>query len=187
MLLQGWEAKNTPERKTASTGDRTHNHQVMSPTLTPLSHLGGAIKCQSFCTITTTLPTTMLWPPAYLHVFFKKCKAKIDSRSYISYFMNSKVCFQTFNPLPDVPILGFSNSAANKDIMSKIWTEKDTITWFSRKHCGKRRNCSLRAISPFTTMFSKVFHCCVKMSIYGVKIYDEVVKELYNKRIEPKL
>ena len=23
------------------------------------------------------------------------------------------------------------------------------------KHCGKRRNCSLRAISPFTTVFSK--------------------------------
>ena len=26
-----------------------------------------------------------------------------------------------------------------------------------RKHCGKRRNCSLRAISPFSTVFSKVF------------------------------
>ena len=25
----------------------------------------------------------------------------------------------------------------------------------SRKHCGKRRNCSLRAISPFPTVFSK--------------------------------
>ena len=24
-----------------------------------------------------------------------------------------------------------------------------------RKHCGKRRNCSLRAISPFPTLFSK--------------------------------
>ena len=27
------------------------------------------------------------------------------------------------------------------------------------KHCGKRRNCSLRAISPFPTMFSKVLYC----------------------------
>ena len=27
-----------------------------------------------------------------------------------------------FNPLPHMPILGFSNSAANKDMMSKIWT-----------------------------------------------------------------
>ena len=24
-----------------------------------------------------------------------------------------------------------------------------------REHCGKRRNCSLRAISPFPTVFSK--------------------------------
>ena len=34
--------ENTPERKVASTGDRTHNHQVMSPTGSPLSHPGGA-------------------------------------------------------------------------------------------------------------------------------------------------
>ena len=34
--------ENTPERKFASTGNRTHNHQVMSPTRSPLSHPGGA-------------------------------------------------------------------------------------------------------------------------------------------------
>ena len=28
-----------------------------------------------------------------------------------------------------------------------------------RKRCGKRRNCSLRAISPFPTVFSKEFYC----------------------------
>ena len=28
-----------------------------------------------------------------------------------------------------------------------------------RKHCGKRRNCSLRAISPFPTVFSKALYC----------------------------
>ena len=28
-----------------------------------------------------------------------------------------------------------------------------------RKHCGKRRNCSLRAISPFPAVFSKDFYC----------------------------
>ena len=32
----------TPERKLASTGSRTHNHKVMSPTRSPPSHLGGA-------------------------------------------------------------------------------------------------------------------------------------------------
>ena len=32
-----------PEIKVASTGDRTHNHQVMSPTRLPLSHPGGSL------------------------------------------------------------------------------------------------------------------------------------------------
>ena len=30
-------------------------------------------------------------------------------------------------PLLDMPILGFSNSAANKDMRSKLWTNGDTI------------------------------------------------------------
>ena len=34
--------ENTPERKFASTGYRTHNHQVMTPTRSPLSHPGRA-------------------------------------------------------------------------------------------------------------------------------------------------
>ena len=63
------------------------------------------------------------------------------------------------NPLPDMLISGFSNSAANKRKMSKIWANGDTIFRLGRKHPGKRRNCSLRAISPFPTMFSKVV-CC---------------------------
>ena len=33
-----------PERKFASTGNRTHNHQVMSPTRSPLSHPDGAFE-----------------------------------------------------------------------------------------------------------------------------------------------
>ena len=28
-----------------------------------------------------------------------------------------------------------------------------------RKHCRKRRNCSLRVISPFPTVFSKDYYC----------------------------
>ena len=33
-----------------------------------------------------------------------------------------------FNPLPDMPtILGSSNSMANTDMMSKIWTNWDTV------------------------------------------------------------
>ena len=35
--------------------------------------------------------------------------------------------FSVFNPLPDMPLLGSSNSTANKDMMSKIWTNGDTV------------------------------------------------------------
>ena len=35
--------ENTPERKFASTGSRTHNHQAMCPVLSPLNHPGGAL------------------------------------------------------------------------------------------------------------------------------------------------
>ena len=31
-------------------------------------------------------------------------------------------CWNEVNPLPRMPILGSSNSAANKDMMTKIWT-----------------------------------------------------------------
>ena len=33
-----------------------------------------------------------------------------------------------------------------------------------RKHCGKRRNCSLRAISPFPTVFSKDLNCKTRIN-----------------------
>ena len=52
------------------------------------------------------------------------------------------------------PILGSSTSA---DMMSKILTNGDTIFWLSKKHCGKIRNCSLRAISSFPQCFQKLF------------------------------
>ena len=34
---------------------------------------------------------------------------------------------RVFNTLPPMRTLGFSNSAANKDMMSEIWTNGDTI------------------------------------------------------------
>ena len=34
--------ENTPQRNFASTGSRTHHHQVMSPTCSQMSHPGGA-------------------------------------------------------------------------------------------------------------------------------------------------
>ena len=36
----------------------------------------------------------------------------------------------------------------------QIWRKWKKVIQTYRKHCGKRRNCSLRAISPFSTVFS---------------------------------
>ena len=40
----------------------------------------------------------------------------------------SMLSWSSLNPLPHMPILGSSNSAANKDMMSKLWKNGDTIT-----------------------------------------------------------
>ena len=37
----------------------------------------------------------------------------------------------------------------------EIWRKWQKVIQTGRKHCGKRRNCSLWAISPFPTVFSK--------------------------------
>ena len=58
-----------------------------------------------------------------------------------------------------MPVLGSCNLAANKDMLSKTLANGDTIFRLSRKHCGKRRNFSLRAISSFSTMFLKAVRC----------------------------
>ena len=42
-------------------------------------------------------------------------------------FIGSFFLHHGVNLLPDLPILGSSNSAANKDTMSKIWTNWDTV------------------------------------------------------------
>ena len=97
----------------------------------------------------------------------KICRLEMDELLYtISWLWGT--CLLTFYLL--CQFFGSSNSPANKDIMSKIWTIGNTIFWLSRKHCGKRRNCSLQAISSFPTMFSNAVCCsCVKMSIDGVR------------------
>ena len=83
----------------------------------------------------------------------------MQSDPYLHLTVKFLISSHDINPLPHVLILGSPNSAANKDMMSKTWTNGDTFICLSRKHCGKRRNCSLRAISPFPTMFSKAV-CC---------------------------
>ena len=41
----------------------------------------------------------------------------------------------------------------------QIWWKWKKVIEMGGKHCGKRRNCSLRAISPFPTVFSKELYC----------------------------
>ena len=45
-----------------------------------------------------------------------------DANAFFQLFQSDK-----FNPLPDIPILGSSNSTSNKYMISKIWTNGDTI------------------------------------------------------------
>ena len=39
------------------------------------------------------------------------------------FFLEERKC--SFNPLPDMPILDSSSPTANKDMISKIWTNTD--------------------------------------------------------------
>ena len=63
----------------------------------------------------------------------------------------AQVIVLVFNPLPDDKILDWSKlKQIVDDILKwKIW---------GRKHCEKRRNCLLQAISPFLTMFSTAIY-----------------------------
>ena len=68
------------------------------------------------------------------HAVFNVSHAYIVlSRLYA--FPDHKYQTSRLNPLSFMPILGSSNSAAKKDMMSKIWTIRDTIIRLSRKHC----------------------------------------------------
>ena len=61
----------------------------------------------------------------------------------MAFVKSSGSSIELVNPLPDMSILVSSNSATNKDTMSKIWKNGDTIIRLSRKHSGKSRNCLL--------------------------------------------
>ena len=41
----------------------------------------------------------------------------------------------------------------------QIWRKWQKVLHTGRKHCRKKRNCSLWAISPFPTVFSKDLYC----------------------------
>ena len=56
--------------------------------------------------------------------------------------------YSYFNSLPHMPILGSSDSAANKKMMSKIWTSGVQLSDLV-ENIVEKGDCSLRAISSF--------------------------------------
>ena len=64
------------------------------------------------------------------------------------------IVWEWVNPLPDMPILDSSKLKEFADDNSKF-DENGKKLSKQVENCGKRRNCSLRAISPFPTVFSK--------------------------------
>ena len=63
------------------------------------------------------------------------------------------------NPFPKRQILDSSKLKELADDNCKFGKIGRRVIPTGRKHCGKRRNCSLRAISPFPTVFSKDLYC----------------------------
>ena len=57
----------------------------------------------------------------------EKDKILVTSIFSISNNVSIAFIFSDVNPLPHLPISGSTNSEANKDMMSKIWTNGDTI------------------------------------------------------------
>ena len=60
------------------------------------------------------------------------------------------------NPLPHMPILGSSNSVANKNMMSKIWTNGDTIPDSEEKIVGKGEIACYKQVLLFPQCFQKL-------------------------------
>ena len=63
---------------------------------------------------------------------------------------------RSLNPLPDMPMLGSSNSVANKDIMSKIWTNRDTSVCLSENIVGKGEMALYEQFLLFPQCFQKL-------------------------------
>ena len=55
---------------------------------------------------------------------FAEQKEKVWKQPSLAWIQTADI---SFYPLPDRPVLGSSNSTANKDMMSKIWTNGDRV------------------------------------------------------------
>ena len=133
--------ENMLESKFASAGYLTHNQQVMNPTHSPLSHP----------ILSLDLPLYIAHPACPSHLWFQT-PLSLYWVIYV-WMLHSLVGMLLEKYLKETYNLDKSHSHAI--------THSHTMTPFDapgkqafRKHCGKRRNCSWRAISPFPTVFS---------------------------------
>ena len=69
-----------------------------------------------------------------------------------------------------MPILGSSNSAANQNMIAKIWTNRVQLSDSVENIVEIAEIACYEHFLIFSTMFSKAVRSwCVKMSTYGVK------------------
>ena len=112
-----------------------HFYQIWNCRLQTLSD-SKSLKCVIWRDKSLPHHPVFQWPPSK-KTFWKHCG--ISRKFWKPTFSPFPTLFSTlskkrnlhFNPLPYMQIL-----AANKNIMSNIWTNGDTIIWLSRKHCG---------------------------------------------------
>ena len=62
----------------------------------------------------------------------------------------------TFNPLPHIPILGSSNPAANKNMMSKMWTNGVQLSDWVENIVGKGEIARYEQFLLFQQCFQKL-------------------------------
>ena len=93
----------------------------------------------------------------YKMIYSITCIQRPPKESYKSGFLQ-QVVFKCRFYSADLTL----SQTTNFTDSSKLKTFRDNNFKFDengRKHCGKRRNSSLRAISPFPTVFSKDLYC----------------------------
>ena len=73
---------------------------------------------------------------------------------------------RSFNPLPDTPILGSSNSAANENMMSKIWTNEVQLSGSVENIVGKEEIARYEQFLLFPQCFQKLSLVEASKSVY---------------------
>ena len=61
----------------------------------------------------------------------------------------------------------------------QIWRKWKKVIQTGRKHCGKRRNCSLRAISPFPSVFKRLVFQGLLCGNRLIDFFLEIVNSLH--------